>query len=412
MNAPPDVQRASRSPLRLALRKFAQHRLAIYGMIALSGLYALMILAEFAAPYDFKTTRSQRFHPPSRIHWRTPQGRWTAPYAYAAFAVVDGDFRRHYVEASPDNLAYLKGRLGGAAPDTSRAYPLRLFVRGDEYRPWFLAAPKWLLEKARLRALAEHVPDRCTLHLFGLGGGAGPGAPMFHLLGADDLGRDLFSRILYGSRVSLTIGFAAVVITFSLGLLIGGVSGYFGGRVDISLQRLVEAMMLLPGFYILLALYAALPKDLSSTGRYFAIVLILACIGWAGLARTVRGIVLSLRQNDYVLASRALGVRPLSIIVRHILPNTFSYVIVAVTLAIPGYMLGESGLSFLGLGIAEPYASWGNMLGLTRDPYYCANYPWILVPGLFILLTVVSFNLLGDGLRDAFDPKTVVGRKT
>jgi peptide/nickel transport system permease protein len=226
-----------------------------------------------------------------------------------------------------------------------------------------------------------------------------------YLLGADYRGRDLFSRILYGSRVSLSIGFVGVAVSFSVGMLVGGISGFFGGRTDNLLMRLCEMVMMIPGFYLMLALRAAFPPDLSSVEVYLMIVLIMSFIGWAGLARVIRGMVLSIREKEFVTAAHASGQGSLRIIVRHILPNTLSYVIVAVTLSIPSYILGESALSLIGLGIQEPYASWGNLLSEAMNIAEIKFHPWILIPGLFIFVTVMSFNFLGDGLRDAFDPR-------
>ena len=250
------------------------------------------------------------------------------------------------------------------------------------------------------------------LRLFGLGNleqyrGDPRNRPMLFLLGADGFGRDLFSRLLYGGRISLSIGLFGVAITFCLGMVIGGASGYFGGRTDLVIQRLCEMLMLVPGFYLLLSLRAAIPADWSSTQTYMAIIVILSFIGWAGLARTIRGLVLSIAQMDYVMAARAVGVPNGAIIIRHVLPNTFSYAIVAATMSIPGYVLGESGLSLIGLGISDPQASWGNMLAAAMDIAQIKFHPWILTPGFFIFLCVMSFNYLGDGLRDAFDPHGV-----
>ena len=207
------------------------------------------------------------------------------------------------------------------------------------------------------------------MHLFGLRGLESidpddPNRPMLFLLGADNFGRDVLSRLLYGGRISLSVGLIGVAITFVLGMLVGGASGYFGGRTDIAIQRLCEMLMLIPGFYLLLSLRAAIPANWSSFQTYVAIIAILSFIGWAGLARTIRGLVLSISSMDYVTSARAMGVPDRLVIVRHVLPNTLSYAIVSATMSIPGYILGESGLSLLGLGIQDPEASWGNMLAL------------------------------------------------
>jgi peptide/nickel transport system permease protein len=282
--------------------------------------------------------------------------------------------------ADPANLVFEE--------DRSRVVPLRFFVRGSSYRMF-----GWL---------------RSDRHLFGVE------APYrLFLLGADPAGRDVFSRLLYGSQVSLTVGLLGLAISFTIGLLLGGISGYFGGWIDTVIMRSTELLLSIPGLYLIIALRGIFPTQLPSQQVYLAIVVILAFIGWAGLARIIRGMVLSIRRQEYVAAAEALGMSRLRIIARHILPNTLSFVIVAATISIPGYILGEIVLSFLGVGVQEPAASWGNMLGQARNPRAIASFPWLLfVPGSAIFLTVMAFNFLGDGLRDALDPRKVLGGKT
>lgn len=350
--------------LRESISLLRRHRLGWMGGIILIILYLGAIFADFLSPYPYDmAVKEKSYHPPVRVHFLDKKGKFhLLPFVYNYQLKIDPLTRKK---------VYL--------PDTSKIYPVKFFFRGKPHR------------------ILGLFPTR--LRLFGVD----PPAHIF-LLGSDVYGRDIFSRLLYGSRVSLSIGLVGVLITFSLGLLVGGVAGYFGGVVDSLVMRICELIMMLPGFYLLLALRAAFPPGLSSIQVYFLIVLILSFIGWAGLARVIRGIVLSISQQEFVLAAKALGVSTPRLIFKHILPNTFSYSIVAATLAIPSYILGESALSLLGLGIQEPQASWGNMLSEAMNIGSLTAHPWILVPGAFIFLAVLSFNFLGDGLRDLLDP--------
>ena len=349
---------------RLAMRRLRRHKLAISGLWVLGILYTISIFADFVAPYGMDDEqRDLSYCPVMELRFRDESGKFhLRPFVYKYSYKFDEYYRRAYVQ------------------DKSEMYPLKLFVKGTEHR------------------LLGFIPMRTRL--FGVDEPA-----RIYLLGADYRGRGLFSRILYGSRVSLSIGFVGVAVSFSVGMLVGGISGFFGGRTDNVLMRVCEMVMMIPGFYLMLALRAAFPPDLSSVEVYLMIVLIMSFIGWAGLARVIRGMVLSIREKEFVTAAHASGQGSLRIIVRHILPNTLSYVIVAVTLSIPSYILGESALSLIGLGIQEPYASWGNLLSEAMNIAEIKFHPWILIPGLFIFVTVMSFNFLGDGLRDAFDPR-------
>lgn len=359
--------RPPESPARAFWRQFRKSPLGVAGGVALLVLYGLALFAPFLAPYaETRIDRDRFFHPPTPLHWVDAEGRFhLRPFVYATVPGLDQTY----------------------SVDTSRRHALVLFPQGDPYR-WF-----GLLETDR--------------HLFGV---EAPGR--IHLLGADDAGRDVFTRLLYGAQVSLTVGLVGIAISFSIGLLLGGVSGYYGGWVDTVIMRATELLLSIPGLYLIVALRGVFPLDLPSRQTYLAIVTILAFIGWAGLARVIRGMVLSLRQAEYVVAAQAMGASSLRIIVRHILPNTLSFTIVAATVAIPGYILGEVFLSFLGVGVQPPAASWGNMLNAARSQRVLTSFPWMLAaPGLAIFVTVMAFNFLGDGLRDALDPRRTTGGK-
>ncbi|NPA54734.1 MAG: ABC transporter permease [Aquificae bacterium] len=347
--------------MREIFRYIKKNKLAHLSFYILIILYILAIFADFISPYPYdKQHRDTPYHPPTQIHFFDEKGNFhLRPFVYG-YKLVDPVFKIYKV-------------------DKTKKYPIYFFTEGEKHY------------------LLGIFPT--NKHLFGVKEGK------IFLLGADNLGRDIFSRLLYGGRISLSIGLVGVLVSFSIGALIGGISGYFGGIIDNILMRLSEIVMSFPGFYLMLALRAVFPITLSSVQVYFLIVIILSFIGWAGLARVIRGMVLSIREQDFVLAAKSYGASSLRIITKHILPNTFSYLLIAATLAIPGYILGESALSLLGLGIQEPYASWGNMLSSARSISAMASYPWILAPGIAIFITILAFNLIGDALRDALDPK-------
>lgn len=346
-------------------RRFTKHKMAVVGMWILGVMYFLMIFAEFFAPYtETYEDRTKSYQPPSAIHWMH-EGKFVGPFIYDQVE-----------EFNPETL------LSEYVEDKTTPYRLSFFAKGPEYKMWGL------------------VPS--NLHFFGV---EGDKARLF-LFGSDQAGRDILSRLLYGARVSLTVGIMAICIVIPLGMLIGGIAGYFGGWIDNVLMRIVEALMAFPSFYLLLALFGVTYHwDITPTQRYFVITAILAMLGWTSLSRVIRGMVLSLKQQEYVEASRAAGASHLWVIVKHILPQTASWVIVSVSLMVPSYILGESALSMLGLGVQQPAASWGNMLEEARSLASLSLHPWLLAPGFVIVATVVAFNFFGDGLRDAFDSK-------
>lgn len=356
------------SPLRVFWRQFRRSPLALAGGAVLTLFYLLALLAPMVAPTTAEEMDRERyFHPPQTLRWIDADGHWhLRPFVYATHLADPGSFRYE--------------------DDTTRPLPVRFFVDGAPYR--------WL----------GLVPAR--VHLFGV---EAPGH--IYLLGTDSFGRDVLSRVLFGGQVSLTVGLIGIAISFSLGMLLGGISGYFGGLPDTLIMRSTELLLSIPSLYLIVALRGVIPIDLPSQQVYLGIVAILAFIGWASLARVIRGLVLSLRRSEFVTAAEALGFSRMRIVVRHILPNTMSYVIVAATISIPGYILGEVVLSFIGVGVQEPAASWGNMLNQARSIRALTSFPWLLfVPGTAIFLTVMAFNFLGDGLRDALDPRRVGGR--
>lgn len=337
--------------MRELFAKIYKDKLTLTAVIILAILYLGIILADFLAPYDKHfADRNLSYAPPSNIYIINEKGKLSAPYTYNWIKTFDS-----------------KSLTINFHQDRSQKYYLKFFRNGK-----FLS-----LEN---------------------------GGKLF-LLGTDINGRDNFSRILYGGRISLTIGFLALFITFPIGLIYGGISGYFGGKIDIIMMRFAEAIMSIPSFYLLIILASILPSSMTSTQRFALIVVLLAFIGWAGLARVVRGMVLSIKTEDYVKSAISLGASKFRIIMKHILPQTSSYVIVAITLLTPSYILSESGLSFLGLGIQQPDASWGNMLKEAQEFTNIISRPWLLTPGFLIFLAVLSFNILGDTIRDFLDPK-------
>ena len=364
-------------------QRLQRNSLARVGALLLLLLYLAAFAADFVAPYDpYASQNNGSLLPPTQIYWRDRSGTWVGPHIYDT-------------EQGPTDLETGEREL---IVDFDRPAPLRLFVRGEPYNflqiRWPLP-PRW--EEV---TLFPGIPS--DWHLFGAAGEA-----KFNLLGTDESGRDRFSRLLFGGRVSLSIGLIGISISFPLGLFFGGVSGYFGGWIDAVLMRLVEVLMTIPGIYLLVALAAVLPPTLTSAQRFLLIVLIVALIGWAGLARVIRGQVLSIREREFIDAARVMGANPIYIILRHVLPQTATYAIVSATLAIPSFIIAESVLSLIGLGIQQPDPSWGNMLSLATNASILLLQPWLTwPPAALIIITVLAFNLLGDGLRDALDPQS------
>lgn len=332
-----------------------------YGALwTLGVLYLLAIFGGFLAPYPSSTQNlNKAFHPPTVLK-------------------IDRDGL--YVNRFSQDLKHPERFL----VDEDSRISVSLFAKGHPYKLLCLIP----MERHFLLLRSENPDDR------------------LYLLGSDPMGRDVFSRLLYGAQISLSIGLIGISITMVLGFIVGGLAGYFGGKFDFFAMRLVELLMAIPGIYLLLALRSALAPYFSSEKMYLAIVVILGVIGWSGTARIIRGLSLSLSRREFVMASRAMGQSTFKILTKHLLPNIMSYLLVAATLSIPGYILGEAALSFLGLGIQEPASSWGLMLKQTQQmKVFMLNYWWMLSPGVLIVITVVAFNVLGDTLRDVVDPK-------
>ncbi len=349
------------------IKKLTKDKIVLTSIVVLASMYVFIAFAGFFAPYSkYFSDRNLSYSPPSKIYVINQQGILSWPYTY--------NYKR-YFNPETFRMNYI--------PDQSQKYFLKFFSKGQKYK------------------LFGFIP--CNIHAVTVDN---PGR--LFLLGSDINGRDVFSRLFYGGQISLTIGFLALLISFPIGLLYGGISGYFGGKTDILMMRFAEAIMSIPSFFLLITLAAILPSNMTSAQRFALITIILAFIGWAGFSRVVRGMVLTIKNKEFIEASQAVGASSLRIIVKHILPQTASYVIVAMTLSVPGYILAESGLSFLGLGIQQPDASWGNMLKEAQEYINVLYRPWLLTPGFLIFFAVLAFNLVGDAVRDILDPKSRV----
>lgn len=362
------LKRAARmdeaSQFQLMAARFRKHRVATVCLFLLGLLYMVAVLGNFVAPYG----KDERFTDaiyagPADIHLFDEAGALHWPFIYGTSSQLD-----------IQTFSYRS-----VVDEEGARYPIRLFVETERYE------------------LFNVIPmDRRLL-------GTEGGEPLF-LLGADSLGRDLFSRIIYAARISLFIGLGGVAISFLLGIVLGGISGYFGGITDTLIQRLIEFIISIPQIPLWMGLSAAIPLGWSGIQTFFAITLILSLASWTDLARVVRGKVITLRDEDYVTAARISSATSRQIIFRHLLPGVTSYLVVSLSLAIPFTILGETALSFLGLGISAPDVSWGSLLQDAQDVVVISNYPWLLAPVGFVMLAVILFNFVGDGLRDAADP--------
>lgn len=350
-------------PAQMIWWRFRKHKLALASMIFLIFAYFVAIFAEFVAPYQPDAIeRLQTFVPPASVHV-IHDGKLTRPFVYELKRTRDRETARvSYVE------------------NEEKPLPIKFFVRGEDYEMWGL----WKMD----------------FHLFGIE----HRRQKISILGTDSLGRDLFSRLVYGARVTLSAGLIGVIFAFVLGLFFGSISGYYGGLLDTSIQRVMEFIRSVPTIPLWMGLAAALPIEWDPLFVYVLITLILALIGWTHLARVVRGRFLSLKTEDYVLAARLTGASETRIIIRHMLPAMTSYIIAAMTLAVPEMILGETALSFLGLGLRPPVVSWGVLLQDAQNLRSISLAPWLLSPGVAVVLVVLAFNFLGDGLRDAADP--------
>lgn len=349
---------------KLMWRRFLRNRLAVGGAIVLIFIYVVVIFADFFAPYE-PVMSNEDFvtRPPQVPRFIDSEGNFSLrPFVYGTITTLDTD---NFIYVHEDNL--------------EEKYPIQFFVEGREYK--FLGL----------------IPT--NRHFIGV---EEPGT--IYLLGTDRSGRDMVSRIIYGGRISMTIGLVGVALTIIFGSVLGTISGYFGGFVDTIMQRVIELLMSFPSIALWAAFSAALPPEMPMTTRFFFISIILSLIGWTGLARQVRAKVLAYREMDFASAAKAAGASHWRIILLHMLPNALSHIIVVATLAIPGMILAETALSFLGLGILPPAVSWGTLLQDAQTVATIVKFPWLMLPGVFVVLAVLSFNFVGDGIRDAADP--------
>lgn len=343
---------------------FYKNKLVFTALLILLFFYFAIIFAEFLTPYSKNfSDRQMSYAPPSKIYVINEKGKLSFPYTY--------NYKRYFDE-NTFKITFLE--------DKSKKFFIKPFIKGEEYKLLGLF--------------------KTSRHLFGVEKDG-----RLFLLGTDINGRDVFSRLFFGARISLTVGFLALFIAFPIGLIYGSISGYLGGKIDNLMMRIAEAILSIPTFYLLVILAGILPVNMTSVQRFMLITIILSFIGWAGFSRVIRGMVLSIKNADFITATKVMGQRKTKIILNHIIPQTMSYAIVAMTLSVPSYILAESGLSFLGLGIQQPDASWGNMLKEAQALTTIIDRPLLLMPGILIFIAVLSFNIIGDTIRDVLDPK-------
>jgi len=346
----------------LMRRKFKKHKLAMVSLWVLGFLYFVALFGNFIAPYNLVAYNSKIVNaPPTKIHM-FHEGKYIGPFVYGIKMERDPVSKRKMYIENKDEI-----------------YKIKWFTHGSEYKLFGLI--------------------KTDIHLFGVEEGG-----VVLLMGADSMGRDLFSRMILGSQVSLTVPFAGAIISFVLGIIIGGIAGYFGGAIDSVISRIIEVLSALPTIPLWMALSASIPPDIPVVRVYLYITIIVSFISWTGLARIVRGKFISLRKEDYIMAARIAGVSTWKIIIKHMVPGFMSYLIVSLTLGIPGMIIGETSMSFLGLGIRSPATSWGVLLQEAQEITSIAMHPWKLIPLFAVIITVLAFNFIGDGLRDAADP--------
>ena len=357
------------SQWKLVWRRFLKHRLGVFATLVILGLYLVAAFPEFLAVHNPLAQEATRaFVPPQRVHFFDGL-KPTRPYVYGLIR------ERNPVTLKPEYTA-----------DKSKKFPIKFFVRGHEYK-----------------LLGQFF--RMDIHLMGLDTEEKP-MPLY-LLGSDRLGRDLYSRLMYATRISMSIGLVGVALSLFLGLLLGGISGYRGGLADVLIQRFIEFIRSIPTIPLWLGLAAAVPKEWTPLKIYFAITIIISLLGWTTLAREVRGRFLALRSEDFVMAAQLYGTSELRIIFRHMIPSFTSHIIATTTLAVPAIIIAETALSFLGLGLRPPTISWGTLLFQAQNLNAISNAPWLLIPAPFVLVAILAFNFMGDGLRDAADPYSV-----